>query len=59
MIRVEHVDDVAVVRLEHGRVNTLDVEVLDELATAVDDLAGFAPAIVITGNGGCSRPAPI
>lgn len=51
MIRVDHVGEVAVVRLEHGKVNELDVEVLDELATVVDDLAGFAPAIVITGNG--------
>ena len=51
MIRVEHVGDVAVVRLEHGKVNALDVEVLDELATVVDDLAGSAPSIVVTGNG--------
>jgi enoyl-CoA hydratase len=51
MIRVEHVGDVAIVRLEHGKVNTLDVELLEELADVVDDLAESAPAIVVTGNG--------
>ena len=51
MIRVEHLGDVSVVRLEHGKVNTLDVEVLEELADVVDDLAESAPAIVVTGNG--------
>jgi enoyl-CoA hydratase len=51
MIRVEQVGDVAVVRLEHGKVNTLDVELLEELADVVDDLTASALAIVITGNG--------
>ena len=51
MIRVEQVDDVAVVHVEHGKVNALDVELLHDLATTVDEAAGTAGAIVLTGNG--------
>ena len=51
MIRVEQVDDVAVVRLEHGKVNALDVDLLHAMASTVGEVAGAAKAIVITGNG--------
>jgi enoyl-CoA hydratase len=51
--RVERLDAVAVVRLEHGKVNVLDRELCDEIAGVVDDL-GADPgvgAVVLTGNG--------
>jgi enoyl-CoA hydratase len=49
MIRVDHEDGVAVVRLEHGKVNALDVELLRTAAATVRDLSS-ADAIVITGR---------
>ena len=50
MIAVDHHDGVAVVRLEHGKVNVLDLELLQELSQT---LAGLhdADAIVLTGAG--------
>jgi enoyl-CoA hydratase len=51
MIRVDHQDGVAVVRLEHGKVNALDVELLGAAAATLRELA-TAPAIVLTGRGG-------
>ena len=50
MIAVDHHDGVAVVRLEHGKVNVLDLDLLRALSTT---LAGLheADAIVLTGAG--------
>jgi len=50
MIRVDHEDGVAVVRLEHGKVNALDVELLRTATATLRELAS-APAIVLTGRG--------
>ena len=49
MIRVDHEDGVAVVRLEHGKVNALDVELLRAAAATLRDLSS-ADAIVVTGR---------
>jgi enoyl-CoA hydratase len=43
-------DDVAVLRIEHGRVGALDVELLDALTEAV---TASDRALVITGSGSC------
>jgi enoyl-CoA hydratase len=51
MITSETVGDVTVLRLGHGKVNALDVELLDALATSMDDVSGTARAVVLTGNG--------
>ena len=52
MITVEVVPhDVVVVRLEHGKVNALDVEVLDALTATLGDLDDGVRAVVLTGNG--------
>ena len=51
MIRIERVGDVDVVRLEHGKVNALDTELLAALADAMDAIAASTSAAVITGNG--------
>jgi enoyl-CoA hydratase len=50
VIAVDHHDGVAVVRLEHGKVNVLDLDLLRALSTT---LAGLheADAIVLTGAG--------
>jgi enoyl-CoA hydratase len=42
--------DVAVLRLDHGKVNTLDVELLDALTEHLANLTA-APAVVLTGGG--------
>jgi enoyl-CoA hydratase len=44
----DHGDDVAVLRIEHGRVNALDLELLDALTAAV---AASDKALVVTGSG--------
>ena len=52
MIEREDVDGVAVVRLAHGKVNALDVELLREIVRVFDDLARSGhPAVVLTGAG--------
>jgi len=52
MIERTDVDGVAVVRLAHGKVNALDVELLREITAVFTDLAGSAhPAVVLTGAG--------
>ena len=48
MLITETRDDVAVLRIEHGRVGALDVELLDALAEAV---RASDQALVITGSG--------
>jgi enoyl-CoA hydratase/carnithine racemase len=52
MINTQPVGDVTVVQLEHGKVNALDVELLDALTDTVHSLAGSnTSAIVLTGAG--------
>jgi enoyl-CoA hydratase len=48
MLNVEDQDDVAVVRIEHGRVGAMDAELLDAITDAVRDSDG---ALVFTGTG--------
>jgi enoyl-CoA hydratase len=50
MLVTEDLGDVAVLRIEHGRVGALDVELLNALAEAV---AATDRALVITGSGSC------
>jgi enoyl-CoA hydratase/carnithine racemase len=52
VLRLDAIGPVTVVRMEHGKVNLLDVEMLDALAATIDQLAsGGTGAIVLTGNG--------
>lgn len=48
MISVEDHDGVAVVRLDHGKVNALDLELLTAITATMSRLAD-APAVVLTG----------
>ena len=50
MIDVQHDGNVAVVRLEHGKVNALDLELLLAISTTMRDLHS-AGAVVLTGTG--------
>jgi enoyl-CoA hydratase len=50
MIRVERRDGVAVLHLEHGKVNALDVELLRAASATVRELSS-ASAVVLTGRG--------
>lgn len=50
MIRVDRQGDVAVVGLEHGKVNALDIELLRAISETMHDL-GSAGAVVLTGDG--------
>jgi enoyl-CoA hydratase len=52
MIIRETTDDIATIRLAHGKVNALDADSLEALATELDAAAGDAKAIVLTGSGG-------
>jgi enoyl-CoA hydratase len=51
MITTESRGDVTIVRLDHGPVNAMDVEVLVELIKTLEALVDSTRAIVITGNG--------
>ena len=50
---METVDGVAVVRLEHGKVNALDIEFCHAISTtfAEHDFAGTGAGVVLTGAG--------
>jgi enoyl-CoA hydratase len=48
MLTVDERDDIAVLRMEHGRVNALDAELLDALTDAV---TASDRALVVTGSG--------
>ena len=50
MLITEDLGDVAVLRIQHGRVGALDVELLNALAEAV---AASDRALVLTGSGSC------
>lgn len=49
MLHIENRDVVAVVRMQHGKVNALDLELLDRLADTMAELTGSA--VVLTGTG--------
>lgn len=52
MIHREDEGEVAVLRMEHGKVQALDVELVEALERALDELeAGPARAVVLTGSG--------
>lgn len=53
MIEQEDAGDVVVLRLAHGKVNALDLELLSELTAMVRQLANVheAPPLVLTGSG--------
>lgn len=50
MINVERDGDVAVVRFEHGKVNALDLELLQAITATMNDVSS-AGAVVLTGAG--------
>jgi enoyl-CoA hydratase len=51
MLAIERLDDgIAVLRLAHGKVNALDVELLEAIVVAFGEVAD-APAVVLTGAG--------
>ena len=50
MIHRENHDGIAVLRIEHGKANTLDLELCNALVEAFED-AGEARAVVLTGTG--------
>lgn len=51
MIVREDQNDIAVLRLDHGKANALDLELAEALADALERAAETSPAIVITGTG--------
>jgi enoyl-CoA hydratase len=52
MLRTEMRGEVAVLRMEHGKVNALDFELLEELSARLDELeSSGAAAMVLTGSG--------
>jgi enoyl-CoA hydratase len=53
MLRIDDVDGIHVLTLEHGKANALDTALCGKLADALDELADRAKAVVITGNGSC------
>ncbi|HEX6684549.1 MAG TPA: enoyl-CoA hydratase/isomerase family protein [Candidatus Limnocylindrales bacterium] len=50
-LSVETVNGVAVVRLTHGKVNALDIELCRAISETFHDLTGSAGAVVFTGTG--------
>jgi enoyl-CoA hydratase len=52
MIQIDQQGEVAVVRLEHGKVNALDVELLRAISETMQKVADTG-AIVLTGAGSC------
>jgi len=51
MIEETREGGVHVLRLAHGKVNAMDVELVEALTGRIDELAGSAGAIVLTGRG--------
>lgn len=52
MIHREHHDSVCVLRMDHGKVQVLDYELLAEMVAALDEVeAGESRAVVLTGTG--------
>jgi len=55
MLDVEQHSGVSVVRLRRGKVNALDLELLQAITAAMNE-AGDDAAVVLTGSGRPSRP---
>jgi enoyl-CoA hydratase len=55
MIHRQQTDDIAVLRLEHGKVQALDIEFCDEIAATFDQIDDWSDtrAVVLTGTGSC------
>lgn len=51
MIDVQQRGDVTLVELQHGKANTLDLELCQHLQATLDELADDASAVVLTGRG--------
>ena len=51
MLDVEFRDDIAVVRMAHGKANALDIEFCRALVTQVNELSSTARGLVLTGSG--------
>jgi enoyl-CoA hydratase len=51
MIGVEAIDNIAVVRMQHGKANALDIEFCEALAARFNDQRDGAAAVVLTGTG--------
>lgn len=52
MIHLDFEDDLAVLRLDHGKANALDLELFDALVARLDEIAASdASAVVLTGTG--------
>jgi enoyl-CoA hydratase len=52
MIEIATIDDIAVMTLQHGKVNALDIEFCETIAACFDELrASNAKAVVLTGQG--------
>ncbi len=51
MLTVEMRGDVMVLRMEHGKANALDLELLQALAARLDEIESSATALVLTGRG--------
>jgi enoyl-CoA hydratase len=51
MIEVEPVDNVAVLRMQHGKANALDIEFCNALAARFEALRDETAAVVLTGSG--------
>lgn len=54
MIHREDVDSIAVLRMEHGKANTIDIDLFDQIDEQLDDIEKSASiqAVVLTGTGG-------
>lgn len=52
MIHRERRDEALVLRIEHGKVNAIDIELLEELSAALDEAAAGQCPVVLTGTGG-------
>ena len=53
MLQVEIIDEIHVLTLDHGKANTLDIQLCEQLTRHLNKLAHSAKALVITGTGNC------
>ena len=54
MIKLEHRESIAILRFDHGKVNTINIELFTELIKQLDNLEkSECKAVVLTGAGSC------
>lgn len=53
MIETREADGVTVVELAHGKVNAIDIELAEALASTLDELGRQRRPVVLTGSGSC------